>query len=67
MLLLICVIYIVLFSHRALCRLSPVLRAIESGREMPVPRVSVLFCGATVLSVIAWAYVISETLEVLYV
>jgi hypothetical protein len=67
MLLLLACAYIVIFSHRALVWISPILKAVTDNVEVPMPRGRVWIASGFAVSVIAWAYVFSEILEVLYV
>ena len=68
MLLLICIIYIVLFSCRLCMKFLPVLRAaVDEDAAEPRVRVSLMFCVGVIAYTVAWAYVLSEILEGLYV
>lgn len=68
MLLLICIIYIVVFSCRLCMKFSPVLAAMaDEDAAVPQVRVSLTFCAGIILYAASWAYVFSEILEGLYV
>ena len=67
MLMLLSIVYIIVFSHRALVWLSPVFRAVADNVDIPLPRGRVWFAVGLVIDAVAWAYVFSVVLEGLYV